>query len=214
MKKGDEAFNRHDIAAMNAAHHPDMIAHVTGSDKPTYGRAALAAALEGMFRAFPDIHVYNDPYPIQFGDGDWMVGSGEQVIKVQCIRFQWAGCGGNGLALGHHVPPPPLLPPPLCLRQQSTANAGVVDKDVRMALAFVDHRQGSLHRRVVGHVELHELGAELGRGRLSSLDAPRPHIDGMPVLDQLAGGLVAESLVGSGDECLVLPCSSLSSHVS
>lgn len=72
MKEGDDAFNRQDIAAMNAAHHPDMIAHVTGSDKPTYGRAALAAALEGMFRAFPDIHVYNDPYPIQFGDGDWM----------------------------------------------------------------------------------------------------------------------------------------------
>jgi len=48
MKKGDEAFNRHDIAAMNAA------------------------AMEGMFRAFPDVHVGNDPYPIQFGDGDWM----------------------------------------------------------------------------------------------------------------------------------------------
>ncbi len=50
MQEGDDAFNRHDIAAMNAAHHPDMIAHVTGSDTPTYGRAALAAALEGMFR--------------------------------------------------------------------------------------------------------------------------------------------------------------------
>ncbi len=72
MKKGDDAFNRHDIAAMNAAHHPDMIAHVTGNDKPIYGRAAHAAAMEGMFRAFPDVHVGNDPYPIQFGDGDWM----------------------------------------------------------------------------------------------------------------------------------------------
>ncbi len=72
MKEGDDAFNAQDIAAMNAAHHPDMIAHVTGSDTPTYGRDALAAQLEGMFRAFPDIHVYNDPYPIQLSDGDWM----------------------------------------------------------------------------------------------------------------------------------------------
>jgi hypothetical protein len=72
MKKGDDAFNRKDITGMNAAHHPDITAHMTGSDKPTHGRAALAAALEGMFRAFPDIHVHNDPYAIQFADGDWM----------------------------------------------------------------------------------------------------------------------------------------------
>lgn len=72
MKAGDDAFNRQDIAAMDAAHHPDIIAHMTGSEKPTVGRAALATALGGMFRAFPDIHVQNDPYPIQFGNGDWM----------------------------------------------------------------------------------------------------------------------------------------------
>ncbi len=72
MKKGDDAFNRQDIAAMNAAHHPDIIAHITGSDKPTHGRDALAAAMQGMFRAFPNVRIENDPYPIQFGDGDWM----------------------------------------------------------------------------------------------------------------------------------------------
>ncbi len=72
MKNGDDAFNRQDIAAMNAAHHPDMIAHVTGSDTPIHGRDAHAEAMQGMFRAFPDIHVDNDPYPIQFSDGDWM----------------------------------------------------------------------------------------------------------------------------------------------
>lgn len=70
MKAGDDAFNRQDIAAMDAAHHPDIITHMTESEKPTVGRAALATALGGMFRAFPDIHVQNDPYPIQFGDGD------------------------------------------------------------------------------------------------------------------------------------------------
>ncbi len=72
MKKGDDAFNRQDIAAMNAAHHPDMIAHVTGNEKPINGRDAHAAAMAGMFRAFPDVHIHNDPYPVQFGDGDWM----------------------------------------------------------------------------------------------------------------------------------------------
>jgi len=25
-----------------------------------------------MIRVFPDIHVYNDPYAIQFGRGDWI----------------------------------------------------------------------------------------------------------------------------------------------
>jgi len=72
MKQGDDAFNRQALDAMNAAHHPDMIAHVTGSDTPIHGRDAHAEAMQGMFRAFPDIHVDNDPYPIRFSDGDWM----------------------------------------------------------------------------------------------------------------------------------------------
>jgi hypothetical protein len=25
-----------------------------------------------MLRIFPDVHVENDPYPIQFGSGDWI----------------------------------------------------------------------------------------------------------------------------------------------
>src|ERR1700730_16031224 len=36
-----------------------------------YGRAAHAAAMREMLRIFPDIHVHT-PYPIQFGDGDWI----------------------------------------------------------------------------------------------------------------------------------------------
>lgn len=72
MKEGDDAFNRRDVAAMNAAHHPDMIAHVTGSTEPIRGRDAHAAAMAGMFGAFPDVHVHNDPYPVQFGDGEWI----------------------------------------------------------------------------------------------------------------------------------------------
>jgi hypothetical protein len=72
MKKGDDAFNDRDVAAMDVVHHPDMIAHVTGNAEPLHGRAAHAAAMEQFFRVFPDVHVDNDPYPIQFGSGDWI----------------------------------------------------------------------------------------------------------------------------------------------
>jgi hypothetical protein len=71
MKKGDDAFNARDFAGMDAVHHPDMIAYITGLAEPIYGRAAHAMAMRQMLRAFPDMHVYNDPYPIQFGSGDW-----------------------------------------------------------------------------------------------------------------------------------------------
>lgn len=72
MKKGDDAFNARDFAAMDAVHHPDMIAHTTGNAEPIYGRVAHAATMRQMFRIFPDVHVSNDPYPIQFGSSDWI----------------------------------------------------------------------------------------------------------------------------------------------
>lgn len=72
MKGGDDAFNSRDFAAMDAVHHADMIAYITGNAEPLYGRAAHAAAMKQMFSIFPDAHVDNDPYPIQFGSGDWI----------------------------------------------------------------------------------------------------------------------------------------------
>jgi len=72
MKKGDDAFNARDFAGMKAAHHPDMIAHITGNAQPVYGQDSHAKLIKEMFRMFPDVHVYNDPYPIQFGGGDWI----------------------------------------------------------------------------------------------------------------------------------------------
>jgi SnoaL-like polyketide cyclase len=72
MKLGDDAFNARDVEAMDAVHHPDMIAYVTGNAEPLYGRAAHAAAMGQFFSIFPDVHVANDPYPIQFGAGDWI----------------------------------------------------------------------------------------------------------------------------------------------
>lgn len=72
MKKGDDAFNARDFAAVDAVHHPDMVAFITGNAQPIYGRVAHAAAVQQMLRIFPDVHVHNDPYPIQFGTGDWI----------------------------------------------------------------------------------------------------------------------------------------------
>jgi hypothetical protein len=72
MKKGDDAFNARDFAAVDAVHHPDMIAYIAGLAEPVYGKQAHAAAIGQMLRAFPDMHVYNDPYPVQFGSGDWI----------------------------------------------------------------------------------------------------------------------------------------------
>ena len=71
MKKGDDAFNARDFAAVDTVHHPNMVAHITGIAQPIYGSVAHAAAMQQLLRTFPDIHVHT-PYPIQFGDGDWI----------------------------------------------------------------------------------------------------------------------------------------------
>ena len=72
MKRGDDAFNARDFAAVDQVHHPNMVAYITGLAEPVYGRDAHAAAMQQMLRIFPDMHVYSDPYPIQFGSGDWI----------------------------------------------------------------------------------------------------------------------------------------------
>ena len=72
MKKRDDAFNARDFAAVDEVHHPDMIAYITGFADLIYGREAHTEAMQQLLRMFPDIHVNSDPYPIQFGSGDWI----------------------------------------------------------------------------------------------------------------------------------------------
>jgi SnoaL-like polyketide cyclase len=72
MKKGDDAFDARDFAAVDQVHHPDMVAHITGNAAPIYCREAHAAAMQQLLGMFPDMHVYSDPYPIQFGSGNWI----------------------------------------------------------------------------------------------------------------------------------------------
>jgi hypothetical protein len=44
MTKGDDAFNSRDFEAVDAVHHPEMVAFLTGLAEPVYGREAHAAA--------------------------------------------------------------------------------------------------------------------------------------------------------------------------
>jgi hypothetical protein len=71
MTTGDDAFNARDWEAVNAVHHPDMIAFITGLAEPIYGSQGHSAAMQQFLRSFPDMHV-NTPYPIQLGRGDWI----------------------------------------------------------------------------------------------------------------------------------------------
>ena len=71
MAKGDELFNARDWEALGPIHHRDMIAYIPGSAEPIYGREAHGAAMQQLVRMVADIQVHL-PYPIQFGDGDWI----------------------------------------------------------------------------------------------------------------------------------------------
>jgi hypothetical protein len=71
MTRGDDAFNARDWEAVDAVHHPEMVAHITGLAEPIYGAKAHSTAMQQFLRSFPDMHV-NTPYPIQFGDRDWI----------------------------------------------------------------------------------------------------------------------------------------------
>jgi hypothetical protein len=71
MTEGDVAFNDRDWEAVDAVHHPGMVAHITGLAEPIYGSEAHSAAMRQFLQSFPDMHV-NTPYPIQLGSGDWI----------------------------------------------------------------------------------------------------------------------------------------------
>jgi len=70
-----------------------------------------------------------------------LVRSVEQLIEVYRIPFERSGCGGNGLALGHHPPPPPFLPPTLHFRQQSTDSTNTRDIGLVADMLVVDLRR-------------------------------------------------------------------------
>ena len=95
MTKGDDLFNVRDWTALDAVHHPDMIAFVPGSAEPIYGRKAHGAAMQQLVRMFPDVRVHT-PYPVQFGGDDWIT-----VVTNVTGTFT----GEMALADGKVIPP-------------------------------------------------------------------------------------------------------------
>ena len=71
MTNGDNLFNARNWQELEDVHHPDMIAYMTGSADPIYGREAHGAAMRQLVEMFPDVRVHT-PYPIQFGGDNWI----------------------------------------------------------------------------------------------------------------------------------------------
>jgi hypothetical protein len=94
MKQGDDAFNSRDLDTMDTYHHPRVVAYVTGSAEPTRSLPPHRQVVEDVIRAFPDVRVHNDPYPIQFGQGDWVT-----VISRMTGTFTGELIGPDGNAI-------------------------------------------------------------------------------------------------------------------
>jgi hypothetical protein len=71
MTNGDNLFNARNWQRLEEVHHPDMIAYMTGSADPIYGREAHGAAMRQLVEMFPDVRVHT-PYPVQFGGDTWI----------------------------------------------------------------------------------------------------------------------------------------------
>jgi hypothetical protein len=71
MTNGDNLFNARNWQEVEDVHHPDMIAYMTGSADPIYGREAHGAAMQQLVEMFPDVRVHT-PYPVQFGGDNWI----------------------------------------------------------------------------------------------------------------------------------------------
>jgi hypothetical protein len=76
-------------------------------------------------------------------------------------------------------------------------DAGVVHQHVEPALGRFDGGQRVAHRRVVGHVELHESGAQLRSDLLAALDVAGADVHDVAQLEKLFGGLETDALACS-----------------
>jgi ketosteroid isomerase-like protein len=71
MKTLDDAWSAQDWDTFRARHAPDVVVSWPGGAAPTRGIAAHEAESRAFFTTFPDNHLDNAPYTIQFGRGDW-----------------------------------------------------------------------------------------------------------------------------------------------
>ena len=71
MKAADSAFNVMDRAGFNELHADDVEVYISGRTEPTKGLESHRHDCEGLWSAFSDLQVENDPYKVSFGSGDW-----------------------------------------------------------------------------------------------------------------------------------------------
>ena len=77
MKRGDDGYNtRNWVDFLDTLHHHDVLVHQIGFPE-TVGLPPHRRDMEMMINACPDIRVHNDPYDIQFGQGEWTVAIGK-----------------------------------------------------------------------------------------------------------------------------------------
>lgn len=77
MKGADDAFNAQDYTFfMEHRHDPGVVVHQLGAPD-TVGLEPHRRAIKLMFESFPNMRVHNDPYDVQFGQGEWLVAMGK-----------------------------------------------------------------------------------------------------------------------------------------
>jgi hypothetical protein len=72
VRHGQTPARRLRVAEKRMLWHAGRTSSSSAIAKPIKGRKAHAAMIQQMISVFPDIHVHNDPYPIQFGSGGWI----------------------------------------------------------------------------------------------------------------------------------------------
>ena len=76
MKQVDDAFNARDYDRFLQELHSDDVTVRQFGAEVTLGRPPHRRVIEETLAAFPDMRVHNDPYDIQFGQGEWTVAMG------------------------------------------------------------------------------------------------------------------------------------------
>ena len=71
MKTLDDAWNAQDWETFRRRHAKDVLVTWPGNPQPTRGIEAHEAESREFFKTFPDNRLDNNPYKIQFGQGDW-----------------------------------------------------------------------------------------------------------------------------------------------
>ena len=71
MQTLDDAWNNQDWDTFSKRHAENTVVYWPGKPQPTRGVHDHKAESIAFFQTFPDNHIYNRPYKVLFGQGDW-----------------------------------------------------------------------------------------------------------------------------------------------